>query len=189
MEFFMETQYRLRIAKKGTSKEVIQRILYGKGELIKIDGSEFYLRESGRSSYGDEKAQKARDLVIRNLGKDHTYAEFIPESELKTDKEIKESRYYVNFSLAEEIPDNDEGNHEYRIINGKRFRLDFACGDPSLKTAKEKRKILVEMGLQEIRSRPDFEDLNLKLSIKKTLVDKIIEWGDNQFIKRGISLD
>lgn len=93
-------------------------------------------------------------------------------------KSSREDQYRVTFTLTEDIPDIDQdiGNHEYAIIMGARYRIDFQ-GDFSLPCARRYRRVLLETAREEILQDTEEKPTAwVKVSLQRGWNDRFLEY-------------
>lgn len=95
---------------------LLKRLLAGKGREISIEGRRYVVREKGElpEEFREKLLSSAQRLAHQQgIKVSSKISCFIP--------------YKVVFSEAEEIPplEEDVGEHEYRIIGRRRYRVDF----------------------------------------------------------------
>ncbi len=118
----MNKRYDASLTPKGSLTEIVRRIFQGKGEETEINGEKYVLRERGETPEEMRFAIRS-DLEKRvrlNPGSIQSTT-YIPQK-----NEPEEYACRGIFSLAEEIPSIEEdGDYEYTIIEGVRYRVDW----------------------------------------------------------------
>ncbi|MEK6825574.1 MAG: hypothetical protein AABY00_02185 [Nanoarchaeota archaeon] len=104
-------------------------------------------------------------------------------NEQSKNKEIRE--YKITFTIAESLPEDDTGCHEYQIIDGKRYSINYSHL-LFLSTNGPLRKAVKLVGVNQIKEansrNPDDPVSRLEMIAKWNgwfgLLDKIIKLGD-----------
>lgn len=181
--------YRISVTQKGTLRDILESLWYGRGQEIVLREKQYHLRESGRFDPEDEKVQSTRDRVFgvaREYGGRGWAKGIYTSSPVITESSGKE-KYRATFTRAEDVPDNehDMGNHEYRIIEGARYHVYFE-GDFTIESARPYKQVLIERAVDRIREVFTKEGRfpeKVTASIPKSLSQRIAEYSGRMEMK------